>query len=80
MSRLVVRLAVWIAVIGGIAGLALAAFGSRLIESQLVGVERFDAAVYAASAGLLGAVILAACLIPAARAARVDPVNVLRAE
>jgi predicted permease len=77
---LVVRLAVWIAVLGGTAGLALAAFGSRLVESQLVGVRRFDPALYAVSVGLLGAVILAACLIPAARAARVDPVEVLRAE
>ncbi len=77
---LVVRLAAWIAVIGGTAGLALAAFGSRLVETQLVGVGRFDPALYAVSVGLLGAVILAACLIPAARAARVDPVDVLRAE
>jgi predicted permease len=77
---LVVRLAVWIAVLGGAAGLALAAFGSRLVESQLVGVGRFDPVLYAVSVALLGAVILAACLIPAARAARVDPVDVLRTE
>ncbi len=77
---LVVRLAAWIAVIGGTAGLALAAFGSRVVESQLVGVGRFDPALYAVSLGLLAAVILAACLIPASRAARVDPVDVLRTE
>jgi ABC-type antimicrobial peptide transport system permease subunit len=77
---LVVRLAAWIAAIGGTAGLALAAFGSKLVETQLVGVGRFDLAIYAASVALLGAVILLACLIPAHRASRVDPVEVLRAE
>lgn len=44
------------------------------------GVGRFDPALYGVSVGLLGAVILAACLIPAARADRVDPVDVLRSE
>jgi predicted permease len=77
---LVVRLAAWIAVIGGTAGLALAAFGSRLIETQLVGVGRFDLTLYAASAALLVAVILTACVTPARRASRVDPVEVLRSE
>ena len=77
---LVVRLAAWIAVLGGTAGLGLAAFGSRLVESQLVGVGRFDPTLYAVSVVLLGAVILAACLIPARRASKVDPVDVLRAE
>jgi predicted permease len=77
---LVVRLALWIAILGGAAGLGLAAFGSQLVETQLVGVTRFDLGVYAVSAALLVAVILAACLIPAQRAARVDPVEVLRSE
>ena len=77
---LVVRLAAWIAAIGGAAGLALAAFGSRLVAAYLVGVTRFDPALYAVSMALLGAVILLACLVPASRAARVDPVEVLRAE
>jgi predicted permease len=78
--RLVVRLAAWVGVLGGTAGLALAAFGSQLVEAQLVGVSRFDPTLYVASAGLLALVILAACLIPALRAAKVDPVQVLRAE
>ena len=77
---LVVRLAAWVAVIGGTVGLALAGLGSRLVETQLVGVGRFDVIVYATSAGLLIAVILIACLMPARRAANVDPVEVLRSE
>lgn len=77
---LVARLALWVAVLGGAAGLGLAAFGSQLVETQLVGVGRFDLGVYAVSAALLVAVILAACLIPAQRASKVNPVEVLRSE
>ncbi len=77
---LVARLALWIAVLGSAAGLGLAAFGSQVVETQLVGVNRFDFTLYAASAALLVAVTLAACLIPAQRAARVNPVEVLRSE
>jgi predicted permease len=77
---LVARLALWIAVLGSAAGLGLAALGSGLVEHYLVGVSRFNPALYALSGGLLGVVILAACLIPAQRAARVNPVEVLRAE
>jgi putative ABC transport system permease protein len=77
---LVATLAVWIAVLGGSLGLGLAALGSKLVETQLVGVSRFDFAVYAASAALLVLVILTACLVPAQRAARVNPVEVLRSE
>jgi ABC-type antimicrobial peptide transport system permease subunit len=77
---LVGRLALWIAALGSAAGLGLAAFGSKLVETQLVGVGRFDVVVYAASASLLVAVTVVACLLPARRAARVDPVEVLRSE
>ena len=66
------------------AGLALGVAGSlvmtRTMESLLVDVPRTDPATYAAVACALGAVTLVACLVPARRATRVDPVTALRSE
>ena len=62
--------------LGVVGSLAL----SRLIESLLFGVRPTDPLTYAAVAALLAAVALAACAVPAARAARVDPLTVLRCE
>jgi putative ABC transport system permease protein len=59
----------------------VAAYGvSRLLESQLYGVQRADALTYALAPAILGAVALLACWMPARRAARVDPVVALRSE
>jgi ABC-type antimicrobial peptide transport system permease subunit len=58
-----------------------AAFGlTRVIESQLYGVRATDPATFVLVAGLLGCTALAANLIPAWRATRVDPAVVLREE
>ena len=65
-----------------IAGLAAGLVGSlwltRLLSSQLYGVTRDDALTYVAVPVLLLAVAAAACAGPAWRAARLDPVKVLR--
>jgi putative ABC transport system permease protein len=45
----------------------------RALESQLYGVSPFEPMVLAAVSGVLAAVALAACLVPARRAARIDP-------
>jgi ABC-type lipoprotein release transport system permease subunit len=45
---------------------------------MLFGVRPDDPAVFAATAGLLAAVSLAASLVPALRASQVDPVAVFR--
>jgi putative ABC transport system permease protein len=60
---------------GGIAG-ALAA--GRVLASLLYEVQPADPAIFVATAGLLGAVALVACYIPARRAARLDPTTALR--
>jgi ABC-type lipoprotein release transport system permease subunit len=53
---------------------------SRVIESQLFGVRATDPTTFVAVAALLGLTALAANLIPAWRATRVDPAVVLREE
>jgi ABC-type antimicrobial peptide transport system permease subunit len=61
-------------------GLAGALALTRLLVSQLFGVSPTDPAVLAAAVGTLAAVSAVACLIPALRATRVDPVIALRSE
>jgi putative ABC transport system permease protein len=66
------------------AGLALgagaAALAVRGMAKLLYGVTPYDAATYAAVAALLAVAAAAACLAPALRASRVDPLVALRYE
>ncbi len=52
----------------------------RMLASQLYGVTAFDPVTLIAAMTILGAVALAACIIPARRAARVDPAIALRGD
>jgi putative ABC transport system permease protein len=53
---------------------------TRFLESQLFGVKPIDLATLISAAGILLAVTFVATLIPAQRAARVDPMVALRHE
>jgi ABC-type antimicrobial peptide transport system permease subunit len=66
--------------IGAVLGLGGALLLSRLISSLLFGVSPTDPLTFAAVVVVLGAVAAPACLIPARRAAKVDPIVALRAE
>jgi len=66
--------------IGAALGTAAAIASGRLVNGMLFGVSPFDPATLAAATVALTAVGLTACLIPARRAARVDPIESLRAE
>jgi ABC-type antimicrobial peptide transport system permease subunit len=65
---------------GLLIGLAGGVAASRVLQSLLFGVESTDPLTYALVAVSLGVVALAACIIPAHRATRVDLLTVLRAE
>jgi ABC-type antimicrobial peptide transport system permease subunit len=59
-------------------GLPLAYGLARFGESLLYGVHAGDPAVYLLGLGFIGLISLAACLLPARRATRVDPLVALR--
>jgi predicted permease len=61
-------------------GFALSLVVARLLSGVLFGVTPTDPATYASVFTLLGGASLAACYLPARRAARTDPVVALRTE
>ena len=63
-----------------VSGLVIAAFGGRLIESLLYGISPRDPIVFASTTVVLLAVAVIACWLPARRAARISPINALRAD
>jgi predicted permease len=80
VARLVIREGVSVAVVGLAAGLLGALAAGRLLASLLYGVEASDPVTFASAALFLLAVALLASALPALRAARLDPVEVLRSE
>jgi putative ABC transport system permease protein len=65
---------------GLVLGAGFAVVSTRATESLLFGVTPGDPVTYAVAAALLTIVSLAACVVPAVRARRVDPLEVLRAD
>lgn len=69
-----------IAAAGCAAGLVLALWGSRAIESMLFQTDARDPATLLSVTVAMGLLALLACALPARAASRVDPMSVLRAE
>jgi predicted permease len=68
------------AVFGLAVGLAASLETGQLIRDLLYGIKPLDPGVYAAVAATLLAVAAFACIVPAWRASRLDPMQALRAE
>ena len=80
MVRLVLSDGMRLGVIGVGVGMVGAFFSTKVLESMLFGVERFDPMVLAGVSGLALLMAAAGGILPARRAARVDPLETLKAE
>jgi putative ABC transport system permease protein len=78
--QMVLRQGLWQIGIGLAVGVLLAAGLARMITVIMLGVAPWDPAVFATVVAALAAAALLACLIPARRAMRVDPMVALRYE
>jgi ABC-type antimicrobial peptide transport system permease subunit len=65
---------------GLVIGLLLSVGVGMGLQSMLIGITPTDPVTYAGVIGVLGVVAAAACMIPARRAASLDPVKTLREE
>jgi ABC-type antimicrobial peptide transport system permease subunit len=79
VTRLVVRQSLGLAAIGTAIGLIAAIAGTRLLRSLLFEVSPMDPFVLAGTVAVLLATAILAAAIPARRAARIDPVEAMRA-
>lgn len=77
---MVLKLALSLVAVGGAIGLAVGFALAQVLSSFLYGVHSWDPAIYVAIPPLLLIVGVCATLIPAMRAARVDPMVALRYE
>lgn len=80
VCRMILREAMQLIAVGIAAGLVGGVLASRLIRGLLFGVSSSDPATMATIAGVLALAAVAASFLPARRAARVNPVEALRAE
>jgi len=78
--KLVVNRGLKLVVAGLVAGLMAAFWSTRLIQQMLFNVEATDPVTFATVCLFFGIVALIACLVPAWRALRVDPLLALQAE
>jgi predicted permease len=80
LLELVLRSGMRLVLAGAMVGTIIAALVSRLLASVLIDLSPLDPVAYGTVALLISAVALVSCLVPARRAARVDPIVALRYE
>ena len=79
VTRLVVGHSLRLALLGAVIGTLAALATTRLLSSLLYGVQATDPVTFIVAVGFLLVVAVLASMAPARRAARVDPVEALRA-
>jgi predicted permease len=78
--KMVLRQGLTVVGVGLAVGLALALAGTRVLGNLILGVKPTDPPTFAVVLGLLAAIALFACWVPARRATRIDPLVALRYE
>ena len=76
--KLVLRRAMLLAVVGIGIGTTGAVAVTRYMTTLLFGVKPIDVVTFGVVALVLALVVLVACIVPARRAARIDPLEALR--
>ena len=78
--RMIVKRGAALVSLGVLLGTAAALALTRMMATLIYGVSSTDPLTFAAAAGMLAAVAMLACLLPASRAVRIDPAVALRNE
>jgi ABC-type antimicrobial peptide transport system permease subunit len=77
---MILRKGLFMVGLGIAVGLAGASLSSRIFQRLLFEIEPLDPVAYLGAAVFFGSVAMVACLVPAWRAARIDPMEALRVE
>jgi ABC-type antimicrobial peptide transport system permease subunit len=77
---MVVKRGAWLLAIGIAIGLAGSFMTTRLLSQQIWSISPLDPVTFIGVSGILLLAGLQACLWPARRAARIDPIGALRQE
>jgi ABC-type antimicrobial peptide transport system permease subunit len=80
VRALIIRQGMLLTTLGLAVGLAASLLATPVLQSMLVNLPPTDFATFVGVSGLLIAIALVACYVPALRATRVDPMTTLRAE
>jgi putative ABC transport system permease protein len=80
VSRMILGQGLAFTAIGVGVGLAIAYFATQAVTAFVVGVSPHDPAIFLSVPAILAVVMMAACWLPARRAARIDPTLALRQE
>jgi putative ABC transport system permease protein len=76
--KLVLKRAMLLAMVGIVIGTAGAVAVTRYMTTLLFGVQPIDVVTFVAVGVVLALVVLVACIVPARRAAKIDPLEALR--